>query len=126
MLLLLLLSIHACIFRRQILQAWPNWLCRLELQLLSILLCQCMLVCIACSVPTLSAKKQRARECLSCNSWTPKAHTCLVQADDTIQMIIYDNEYQQGASRGTVNAMAADTTQNWTVTFLNGDVSYAR
>lgn len=41
-------------------------------------------------------------------------------------MIIYDNEYQQGASRGTVNAMAADTTQNWTLTFLNGDVSYAR
>ncbi len=48
------------------------------------------------------------------------------QADQTIQQIINDNEYQQGASRGTVNAMAADTTQNWTVTFLNGDVSYAR
>lgn len=51
---------------------------------------------------------------------------CCVQADDTIQMIIYDNEYQQGASRGTVNAMAADHTQNWTLTLLNGDVSYAR
>ena len=50
----------------------------------------------------------------------------LLQADDTIQMIIYDNEYQQGASRGTVNAMAADNTQNWTLTLLNGDVSYAR
>lgn len=49
-----------------------------------------------------------------------------MQADDTIQMIIYDNEYQQGASRGTVNAMAADKTQNWTLTLLNGDVSYAR
>ncbi len=48
------------------------------------------------------------------------------QADQTIQQIINDNEYQQGASRGTVNAMAADTTQNWTLTFLNGDVSYAR
>ena len=52
--------------------------------------------------------------------------TVVVQADQTIQMIIYDNEYQQGASRGTVNAMAADTTQNWTLTLLNGDVSYAR
>jgi len=51
---------------------------------------------------------------------------CLWQADQTIQQIINDNEYQQGASRGTVNAMAADTTQNWTLTFLNGDVSYAR
>lgn len=51
---------------------------------------------------------------------------CCWQADDTIQMIIYDNEYQQGASRGTVNAMAADHTQNWTLTLLNGDVSYAR
>ena len=50
----------------------------------------------------------------------------LPQADQTIQQIIEDNEYQQGASRGTVNAMAADTTQNWTLTFLNGDVSYAR
>lgn len=50
----------------------------------------------------------------------------LLQADQTIQQIIEDNEYQQGASRGTVNAMAADTTQNWTLTFLNGDVSYAR
>ncbi|DBB10212.1 TPA: hypothetical protein ACH3X3_001785 [Trebouxia sp. C0006] len=48
------------------------------------------------------------------------------RADQTIQQIINDNEYQQGASRGTVNAMAADTTQNWTLTFLNGDVSYAR
>nr|QOL01233.1 putative extracellular protein TR9_041a [Trebouxia lynnae] len=48
------------------------------------------------------------------------------RADDTIQMIIYDNEYQQGASRGTVDAMAADNTQNWTLTLLNGDVSYAR
>ena len=49
-----------------------------------------------------------------------------MQADQTIQMIIYDNEYQQGASRGTVNAMAADTTQNWTLTLLNGDVSHTR
>lgn len=66
----------------------------------------------------------RLEEHLACN--LTLLCCCSVQADDTIQMIIYDNEYQQGASRGTVNAMAADNTQNWTLTFLNGDVSYAR
>ena len=48
------------------------------------------------------------------------------QAYNTITQLIYDNEFQQGASRGTVDAMAADSTHPWSLYLLNGDVSYAR
>ena len=37
-----------------------------------------------------------------------------------------DNEFQQGASRGTVQAMINDKSQPWDLYTLFGDVSYAR
>ena len=49
-----------------------------------------------------------------------------MQAYNTITQLIYDNEFQQGASRGTVEAMTADNTQKWSLYLINGDVSYAR
>ena len=48
--------------------------------------------------------------------------SCL-QAYETLTQLIYDNEFQQGASRGTVEAMTRDVSQNWTLYLLNGDVS---
>lgn len=51
----------------------------------------------------------------------------LTQTFDIIRALIIDNEYQQGASRGTVEAMAQDPgLANYTLFLLDGDVSYAR
>ena len=50
----------------------------------------------------------------------------LTQAYNTLTQLIYDNAFQQGASRANVEAMTADSTRNWTLYLLNGDVSYAR
>ena len=54
------------------------------------------------------------------------ANVLTMQAYDTLTQLIYDNAFQQGASRGTVEAMTADDSQDWTLYLLNGDVSYAR
>ncbi|KAK9804531.1 hypothetical protein WJX73_005386 [Symbiochloris irregularis] len=48
------------------------------------------------------------------------------RAYQTLTQLIYDNEFQQQGSRTTVEMMANDTTQEWTLILLNGDISYAR